>query len=1143
MTLFRLSEILCLMFCAASALAQGTDKDNLPTQNVQKAPLDAIVVFDTEGKRSIFLPEGWSLNVLDDFRNYLLKDKLPSAAPFVIQNVSANGTLNGNRIEATVKISLTLNGNAKDGGYSVRVPLALREAVIANGGTISVSDEHWQAFLAAQANDGGYAVILTTKGNSNTAVSLKLELPLWFAVRDNRFSVTYPLTVSSAFSLQIPDTSIAAEVTGDAIVHQDENAEKKTTEIKIAGLRNTTEIRWKKTEANVVNADTAVLSVEKAFYDYKLNASTTTCDAVIPVSISSGNIDTFKIRLPAGTKIDKSSTDKLSGSNYTIRDPDNESTITVQTNQKTLSQITVRFKTIQTFESKEAGFERTLTGFDVLGAERQSGFLSVAIPTGMKSNWQQTRGVRRTDNLSADSKDVGKSVKSDSGNTATYYEFITQPFALNVQAALAQTRTNVKPEYQFHVSKGLLQLTGRFAYTISGSKTDRLQIQMPDNGWNVEVGPQSVVDTVNVAQDANGLLTVPLRNPADGTVNLELRAYRLLTAASEPQRQNAEKLRLVLTLPKPLVTWSEPAPVVVAAANDAEIQPIDNVSGNEQQITGLTRQNRRSLVTRIDIPEGLQQEPLFYISEPAGGQFIADAIFHRQKVSATMQTEIRPSAEPAHVSQTISYDVSYSPIDKLFFLVPKSIEANGNIQIRCGNRILEFRDTVQDGSGGDVQDKTSERWSRKVLQLPEAMFKFQLTFQYPTPPLVISEGVTEVLTQQFIQPVDVPMLEHRIDVFVPPGCHAELPSDLKNDWTSVANRQLMVPNVSASFSSSKPADKIVFQISVTESESSSAVVADRAWIQTWLTGTIRQDRCTYLLTARRETIVIKLPLDTVKEQRVFVRIDNVPVNTDIDTAGMLSIPLTAEQRNRPIRLDVEYRFDAGTLGHIVALTPPVFEHDTLVRYAFWELILPRQKNIIGFPSGLIPEHRWIWRGLSFQQIAMIQKTDTGLDGDAPDVTAIIAQSNRYLFSSLQPLKRIKFYVADWSMLVFSASSVSLIAGLLLIYVPPLRYAGSLFGLGIALLTVLLYRPAPMLLLLQMSVFGVCLALLAGYIHRIISKTNVWDSNTAPLWSDTAEPMLTPIPMAKSDPTNGGNCDASVSVHNTEALLNTPAPHG
>jgi hypothetical protein len=118
---------------------------------------------------------------------------------------------------------------------------------------------------------------------------------------------------------------------------------------------------------------------------------------------------------------------------------------------------------------------------------------------------------------------------------------------------------------------------------------------------------------------------------------------------------------------------------------------------------------------------------------------------------------------------------------------------------------------------------------------------------------------------------------------------------------------------------------------------------------------------------------------------------------------------------------------------------------------------------------------------------------------------IATESNQYLFSSLQPVSEASIYVVDRSLIVLFSSGLSLFIGLVLIYFPRTRYAGSLFGLGIALLTVILYRPAPVFLMLQASSFGVFLALGAGCVYRIVYREEKWILPVTRTWKDADEP--------------------------------------
>ena len=114
------------------------------------------------------------------------------------------------------------------------------------------------------------------------------------------------------------------------------------------------------------------------------------------------------------------------------------------------------------------------------------------------------------------------------------------------------------------------------------------------------------------------------------------------------------------------------------------------------------------------------------------------------------------------------------------------------------------------------------------------------------------------------------------------------------------------------------------------------------------------------------------------------------------------------------------------------------------------------------------------------------------------------------------------------LIIFGSSGLALLVGLILIYVRQSRYAGSLLGLGVALIAVLLYQSSVVLLMLQAAVFGVFLALGAGYVYRIFHRQKQWVSTAFPTIEELSQHYPTPgagqtvHEVIIDDSTNGEN---------------------
>jgi hypothetical protein len=1164
-----------------------------PSPAIEQAPLDAVVIFNSEGKRLLYLPKGWPLEDLDDFWNFLLRDRKNPLPPFALQEINVIGKAVGLHVEAEIRILLTTFNNRP-----LLIPIGMKEGILPAAGKFKPIYHGPGSFdLTVDPQSGQYLVLirpqirepvnrqpeiptaesLTTPAISATSVSTpasteptaepingsenpvplpeklteklteklpeklmgklpenptnntfeskeekeektlseqhhELILPLWFPLNrignneENRLVVSFPQAVSSQFVLTVFEKEIAATASQGSLLHSSETPDKQATQFKILGLSPDFELSWRQKKAEPIN-DRPVLYVEDALIKVQLEAKSTIYDAILPIRCPPSSVfDRLRIRLPQGAVLDRETTEKYAAGGYSFDLVNEESVaspiLEIRLPRKMSGTVNIRLKAIQQLDTEKQDVWRDLGGFEVIGAERQFGYLTTVVPADRRSNWKPIRGIRRTE--------MTDSVTYEEADAR--FEFFSQPFQLQGRIVTPQPRTNVKPEYQIGINKGSLSLTARFAYEVLGSKTENIAIRLPGWKWNGEIKPSNIIDMVGVEQDESGLLTIPFRTPTDGSFEIELKAYRPLATEEE---EGDGKQRLVVPLPQPLVTWSEPAPVVIVPADNVEVIPIDKdtdsgllspesesvsvpVSDNAtpKRTIGLTRRSRRSQTIRIDIPDR-QQEPLFYRTEPVEAIFVADIRYHRQKMTTTMRTDIRLRDQNDQVSQTISYDVSYVPVEKLYFLVPKSLEENGHLQVKIGNRSLELRDVTLNGTETEL-----ENWSRKLVMLPEALFKFQLVFRYSIPPVPIEYDMTTPFSLSFIRPMETLVSDHRVNLVVPPGYLIELHDDVNRFWNVTAPDS---STLGTSFQSLQTPDKISLLISLSNHAALGTTVIERAWLQTWLTGSLRQDRGIYLITSDRESVTINLPLAAAKG-KVFVSIDRTPVLADVSSKGELILPLTLEQRQHSVLAEIVYRFPFEAVHNLVELELPHFDSESLIRCEYWQVILPTDWHILGIPNGWTPEYHWAWNNLFWGRVPSLQKKDIGLPDDTPESPAISIRSNQYLFSSLHPTSQVSFYIAGRSLIVLFSSGLSLLIGLTLIYFPQTRYAGSLFGLGVALLAIFFYRPAPVLLMLQASSFGVFLALGAAYVYRIVYHDDKkWVVPVSRTWDDSSQP--------------------------------------
>ena len=1091
-------------FCCANVPAQDVSGPGLPEKKsdtvIRRSPL--IVLIDSDGNWLYSLPGGWPRTVVGDFYDFLFnRDQKAPPPPFIIRNVIASGTVVNNYVKANVQIEI-----ATSGSQTIQVPLGFKEGILISEDQPDIPAFNYMGSGSASlsVNPEGYYVANITPQVPEPSESEKPEKPehtisllLWIPLalnggNETKLSISFPQSNSSRFFLEVPMSNIDTSVTRGHVFDTQENAERQSTVLRIHGLRSNTEIAWRKRVVKIID-DRPELVVERATIDVKLDADAQTVayDAVLPVSSATGSFEQMLIRLPQGGVLDREWADRYAvAGNYVVGDVSADSVVTVRFPQKTSGPVSIYLRAVQQFEENMPDFRRELSGFEVLGAERQTGSLAVSVlPLEKRPHWDPMPGIRRTEG-------AGSSVGS-SGETR--FDFVLQPFLLRVRVAAPQKRVNVKPRYHFSINRGEITMTARLFYTVSGSKTDVLYLHLPDSQWDWDFSTAGIVDTSGVEWDESGDLKIPLISAQERTFNIEFRARR--TIDFEDERQ----YRLVLPIPKPQqVAWSESADVTIASTHNIEVLPID------QEIRGLTRLTRREALSRRIDTTDLQQESLYFSTELPDATFVADLIFHQPKINATMRTDVRLSEEFPRVEQTIYYNAAFTWIERVYVFIPRTLDSSGDIQVRSNNRPLELRSTIPD-SLVSVPDN----YVRKVVQLSEPVSRLDLTFLYSLPPLAVSEDNTVPFPFFFIYPADISVADHRIHFFTPPNFKVELQNESKQLWEPF--REPRRPSLSATetFRSAHSPTKIASFISAPKRNISGTTIVERAWLQTWLTGAMRVDRASYRVRSTNESVSLQLPPDSTRNHPVGVQVDGQPIPPNISPTGMLTIPISPEQYNRSIDIFVDYRYSFGMPEMRVPITLPSFADETLVQHEFWQLILlQNQQHIIDGPKGWTLKYDWSWNGLFWWRTPSIRKSDIGFEPDSPDIEATISESSQYVFSHLQPTPNVRLYIVNRSSIILLASSIALLIGLVLIYVPQSRYAGSLFGLGVGLLAVLLYQPALVLLMLQASVFGVFLALGAGYLYRIFHRQREWIPPVFSMAEDVSQPPPTPHPPSQ-----------------------------
>jgi len=293
-----------------------------------------------------------------------------------------------------------------------------------------------------------------------------------------------------------------------------------------------------------------------------------------------------------------------------------------------------------------------------------------------------------------------------------------------------------------------------------------------------------------------------------------------------------------------------------------------------------------------------------------------------------------------------------------------------------------------------------------------------------------------------------------------------------------------------------------------EGSSDAAIMVERAWIQTCVTKSAtaaRQDRAVFQLTTRRHELEITLPEGAAYDQ-TSVQLNEMPVTPRTRAERILVIPLSADRISTDststdrlsadvepprYRLCLQYHFPGSRAGRgAMKFEFPGLGDDTWVRRAYWQLLLPPEEHLVVSPRELTAEFAWGWNHFYFGRQPVLSQADleawVGLRH--PGCTPVPAGMNNYLFSSLGRIAGCEIVTAGRSTIVFVASGLALLAGLLLIYVRAARHPVVLLSATAILAGLTVIYPELALLAAQASAVGLALALLAAFLRQLTAGT-------------------------------------------------------
>ena len=513
-----------------------------------------------------------------------------------------------------------------------------------------------------------------------------------------------------------------------------------------------------------------------------------------------------------------------------------------------------------------------------------------------------------------------------------------------------------------------------------------------------------------------------------------------------------------VTLPRPLADSVAPATVAVWPADNVELSPQTGL------LTGLSPDASPA-------PPPLaphQQRPLVYRdlggTEPA--QFGGLIKVKPRAVLVSAAASVRMEQQQLHVEQRLLYRISHEPKRSFVLLAPRGLEAAGSVSVWSGEDQLSVQ---------PLTDPPARAASLARLQFSTASDQigiFPVTVRYALP-LPKWDGQKPLpVTIPLVLPEDEPNYQ-----FGGQEISFDVDSGLQVEPELTGLDEFSRPSVSAAnaavFTWPKAAPTSRWIVQPLRDAPRALIACEKAWIQTWLTPELRQERAAFRLTSSSEALRVRLPTGVVMSSvQAAINAQSVPVTPR--APSLLRIDLPPAQRGRPCVLELWYSLPPpARRGGLLSeeLRPVVLEEATPPRRSYWQLVLTANDQLLLSSDAMVSEMAWTPdRWLAGPQPQLDQEQlENWMSASRQD--PLPAGASAHLFGTLAESPRLALVVASRRLTLIVASGLALAVGLLLIYVPALRTPQTLLLAAIVLVGLSLAFPDAALLLGRAAVLG------------------------------------------------------------------------
>ena len=986
---------------------------------------------------------------------------------FQIEQLNVQGTTNETFVALEARLNFTilpLKAGRTEPQWTA-IPLRFHDAALVAPPEYEGNGELQVVFHP----EHGYEGWLRHTQAGKHQLRLKLSVPLQQTADGRQLSFYTPLANQSQLELSVPGREITASlenVRNQSSVPTDDDR----TLIQADGLRNQVVVNWQPGNGVAKQRPTHlhVIGDMRVLIDGPgVIRSTVTLD----LQSYGRDIEEFTVKLPPHTQLVSSDE-----AGFTVREISNSSQAPADARrqvQVTLEKPapTTRFLfTTQTAESATAANSLNVANFEVHGALRQSGRVSLLTSEEWLVYWNLGPSVRRVPNL--------ESVESSQDRQLlASFQYFRQPCRLDVEVKPQGKYARVQPTYQMHISADQITLEVELSYRLRGSRASFLDVDL--RGWTLdEVGPIGAFENDDFSNAADDLLKLRLTQALAGEFTVNLTMSRPLSGSRGTVR---------VPLPWPVADTVSSGTLQVTTDDPVTL----NFDISQMQGVVFDRPGNPSdeAAVATSVTSG-QPIALRVLADRTVGDIVFTYEVRPQEIRIEVDTDVELTMESALVTQKFGYRVRYQPLLRV------TLELRRIMLDRLTNP--RFRNSVDLRIAGE---SVGTRWYEDAVDnINDSRDFVPVTIELPQPRLgnIVVElefpwtltrpGATTYSSLPLAVPRDGVTLSN-IATLRPVGPLRVEPAK-DNNWTR--DDELAKDDSLQAIGLTRPNQPEVVRLRVAQLQDDindvaplSGTVVNQAWHQSWLSDTERLDRAVFKITTGAESIQLALPPGI---DRTVTFVDGVLTNavrTDSEN-DILSVDLP-RQIGGQHTIEIALYFAARPPPGQMAFDLPVIQEAIGPQRWFWRLLLPPREHLFSTDRQLTPDNRWVRQGWFWKrQDAESARNPASSWVGGTQQPPLPKGLNRYLFSSFGRVEQCRVRTVSRKTLVYSASSVALALAIAVVYLPVLRRPALLVSMAVTLAGAAWLAPDMAILLAQASIIGIVLGIMS-LVLRVMTR--------------------------------------------------------